>query len=123
MKYMLLIYANPEAMSTMQEGDGEKLHAEYEAFTQGIMKSGEMVSGDPLAGNDTTTTVRMRNDEMLVTDGPFIETTEFLGGYYVIDVTDLNRAIELAGQLPGVSRGLDTIEIRPVIDLTGAGGS
>lgn len=115
MKYMLLIYTDGEAYSKVSEEENQKIFGEYGAFTQGIVESGEFVSGDPLQGNDTTTTVRTSNDQTLVTDGPFIESTEFLAGYYVIDVPNLDRAIEIAGKLPGVPRGLDTIEIRPVM--------
>jgi hypothetical protein len=112
MKYMLLIYSDPSAFNP---ADGEKIMGEYMAFTQEILDSGEMVAGDPLQGSETATTVRLRNGKKATTDGPFAETKEVLGGYYVVDVKDLDRAIELAAKIPDARTG--GIEVRPILDL------
>ena len=90
---------------------------EYFDYTQAIVDSKEMLAGDPLQGVETATTVRVQDGERITTDGPFAETKEVLGGYYIVDVPDLDRAIELAGKLPGARRGIDSIEVRPLLEL------
>jgi hypothetical protein len=117
MKYMLLIYSDPTAWAAVSEQEQGALMAEYYAFTKAIVDSKEHVAGDPLQGIETATTVRVRNGEVLATDGPFTETKEVLGGYYIVDVSDLDRATELAAQLPGARRGFDSIEVRPLMEL------
>ena len=112
MKYMLLIYTDPTAYNP---ADGEKIMGEYMTFTQQILDSGEMVAGDPLQGVETATSVRVRDGKRSTTDGPFAETKEVLGGYYIVDVKDLDRAIELAAKIPDAKTA--TIEVRPVRDL------
>jgi len=114
MKYMLLIAGDPNAVT--DESD-DAIFQEYMRFTQEIVDSGEMVSGDPLQGVETATTVRVRDGKRSTTDGPYAETKEVLGGYYVVDVKDLDRAIELAAKLPGARHG--AIEVRPVMDIPG----
>ena len=114
MKYMLLIYTDP-ATGPQNEAEGQKLHAEYMTFTQTIVESGEFAEGAPLQGTETATSVRVRNGKAATTDGPFAETKEHLGGYYVVDVKDLDRALELAAQLPDARTGV--IEVRPVMDM------
>jgi hypothetical protein len=108
MKYMLLIYSDPTA-------EGPDLFPEYMTFTQEILDSGEMVAGDPLEGIDTATTVRVRDGKRTSTDGPFAETKEVLGGYYIVDVKDLDRALELAAKIPGARTG--SVEVRPVVNM------
>ncbi|MDQ6615867.1 MAG: YciI family protein [Actinomycetota bacterium] len=115
MKYMLLIYSDPDAYA--DPAAGQKVMGEYMAFTESIVESGEFVSGDPLQGTDTATCVRLRDGQLSTTDGPFVETKEVLGGYYVVDVKDLDRAIELASQIPDSRTG--AIEVRPVMDIPG----
>ena len=112
MKYMLLIYTDPSAFNP---ADGEKLMGEYMAFTQEILDSGEMVAGDPLEAAETATSVRVRDGKRATTDGPFAETKEVLGGYYIVDVKDLDRAVELAGKIPDARTG--SIEVRPVVNM------
>ena len=112
MKYLLLITNDP---TTFDPANSEKLHAEYMAFTQEILDSGEMVAGEPLEGPETATSVRVRNGKVSATDGPFAETKEVLGGFYVVDVKDLDRAIELAARIPDARTA--TIEVRPIRDL------
>lgn len=116
MKYMLLIYSDPAAAPTTPEA-GQKLHEAYGAFTQAILNSGELVAGDALQGIDTATAVRVRGTKTTTTDGPFAETKEHLAGYYLVDVKDLDRAIELASQIPNARDGV--IEVRPIMELTG----
>jgi len=112
MKYMLLIYNDPELSDGL---DPEKVGADYWAYTQEIVESGEMVAGDPVEGNETATSVRVRNGKRATTDGPFAETKEVMGGYYIVDVKDLDRALELAAKLPGSQTGV--IEVRPIREL------
>jgi hypothetical protein len=112
MKYMLLIYTDPAAFDPAQ---GEQIHNEYMAFTQEILDSGELVAGDPLEAAETATSVRVRNGKRTTTDGPFAETKEVLGGYYIVEVKDLDRAVELAGKLPDSRTGM--VEVRPVRDM------
>jgi hypothetical protein len=86
--------------------------AEYLAFTREIVESKEFVSGERLNGTDTATSVRVRGGRTAMTDGPFAETKEQLGGFYLVDVADLDRALELAARLPGARTGV--IEVRPL---------
>jgi len=112
MKYMLLIYTDPAAFDPAQ---GEQLWKDYMSFTEGIQSSGELVAGDPLKGIETATSVRVRDAKRLTTDGPFAETKEHLGGYYVVDVKDLDRALELAAQIPDAKTGV--VEVRPLMEM------
>ena len=114
MKYMLLIYGDP-SLAPKTQAEGEAMHADYGVFTEKIQASGEMQSGDPLQGVDTATSVRVRDTKTLTTDGPFAETKEQLGGFYIVDVPHLDRALELAAQCPGARYG--TIEVRPIMDF------
>lgn len=116
MKYMLLIYGDP-ATGPTDAAEGEKMMNDYGTFTQSIVDSGEMVAGDPLQDIDTATSVRVRDGKRSTTDGPFAETKEVLGGYYVVDVKNLDRALEVAAQIPGAAVG--TIEVRPIMELPG----
>ena len=109
MKYVLLIYGDPNTPGS------EEMHNEYMAFTQEILASGEMLGGDALQAIDTATTVRIEGGKRTTTDGPFAETKEVLGGFYLVDVKDLDRAIELAAKIPGARTG--SIEVRPVADV------
>ena len=119
MKYMLLIYSDPSAWANLDDATQGAIGAEYGTFTQTIIDSKEFVTGDPLQGAETATTVEVKNGKRLTTDGPFAETKEALGGYYVVDVVDLDRAIEVAAEIPGAARGLSRIEVRPVMELPG----
>src|SRR5260221_14714475 len=100
MQYMLLIY-NAEGQKLNPEEQG-KLFQEYMAFTQGIVKAGKIKAGDPLEPTATATTVRVRNAKTLTTDGPLAETKEQLGGYYIVEPEDLDRAVAIAPCIPGV---------------------
>jgi hypothetical protein len=115
MKYLLLITNDPERFGALPAERREAWHGEYFAFTKALVDSGEMVSGDALHGPDTATTVSVRDGETITTDGPFAEMKEVIGGYYVVDVSDLDRAIELASQIPDARVG--KIEVRPLVDM------
>jgi hypothetical protein len=117
MKYMLLIYSNPENWATLPEAERNGLMAEYGTFTQEIVESGEFVSGDPLADVSSASTVRVRGGDTDISDGPFIESKEHLAGYYVVDCKDLDRALALAAKIPDVRFG--AIEVRTVMDMSG----
>ena len=114
MKYMLLIYNEP-ANWPGDAASGEQLMKAYVAFSESIAKSGEMVAGDPVQGIETATSVRVRDGKRTTTDGPFAETKEHLGGYYIVDVADLDRALELAAQIPDAHSGV--IEVRPLAEF------
>ena len=115
MRYMLLIYGDPSLAASMTPEEGEKMMTDYYTFTQSIVESGELLSGEPLQGVETATTVRVRGGRTASTDGPFAETKEVLGGYYLVDCKDLDRAIELAARIPGAHGG--SVEVRPVMEL------
>ncbi len=108
-KYMLLIYLDPEHTPS------EETSAEWGKISQELAQAGQMLEGAGLQGIDTATTVRVRDHERLVTDGPFAETRELLGGYYVVDVPDLDVALDWAAKMPNVGRG--SVEVRPVLEM------
>ena len=109
MKYMLLIHTDPANPLP------EEMMSEYMTFTQGIIESGEFVSGDPLHGPETATTVKVRNGSTTTTDGPFAEVKEHMAGYYIVDVKDLDRALELAAKIPDARTA--GVEVRPILDM------
>jgi len=112
MKYLCLIYDEEAKMANMSEADANAFMGEYFAFTEGIKKSGHYVAGEALKPVNTATTVRMRNGKMSTTDGPFAETKEQLGGFYMIEARDLNEAIQIASKIPPAEVG--SIEVRPI---------
>jgi hypothetical protein len=112
MQYMCLIYGDENGRATASEDDRAQMMAAYGAFTESIRESGHMVGGDALHPASTATTVRVRDGETLVTDGPFAETKEQLGGYYLIEAKDADEAIAIAARIPGAQYG--SIEVRPV---------
>jgi len=116
-KYMLLIYSNREAYAALSAETQAQINQDYFTYTHRIQESGEFVAGDPLEGVDTATTVRRKGGQRTLTDGPYAETKEVLGGYYLVDVKDLDRALELAAQIPGAKTG--TIEVRPIAAVPG----
>jgi hypothetical protein len=118
MKYMLLIALEPHDQMGGTDMPAPEISGDYLAFIQSIVESGEYVAGDPLHHSTTATTVRVRNGETTITDGPFAETKEQLGGYFVVDVASLDRALELAAQIPGAKMG--SVEVRPVLEMARA---
>lgn len=120
MKYMLLIYHEEQAWGRMTPEEQQKLYAEYGQFTQEIMANGNYVGGSELHPVSTATSVRVRDGKQLTTDGPFAETKEQLGGYYLIEAKNLDEAISIAARIPSAREG--TIEVRPLAE-TGAPAS
>lgn len=111
MKYALLIYSAPEASAEESPTD-DGVFDDWVAYTQALKSARALVALERLEGIDTATTVRLRGGERLLTDGPFIETKEHLLGFYLIDVPDLDTAIDWAARMPNIRRG--TVEVRPV---------
>jgi hypothetical protein len=116
MRYLLLIYGDAEYYAKADRAEIDAMLPEYFAFTEQTRESGEYEHAAALQGTDTATTVRVRGGDTLVTDGPFAETREVLGGFYLVDCKDLDRAIELASRIPDVRNG--SIEIRPIIEFS-----
>jgi hypothetical protein len=112
MKYLCLIYDEEKKWQTMSREDGEALMQEYFTFTKDIQQSGHYLGGNDLQPVKSATTVRVRNGRMSTTDGPFAETKEQLGGYYLIEAKDLNEAIQVAARIPSAKLG--AIEVRPI---------
>lgn len=118
MKYMLLVYLDEEVLS---ESEREKCYVESAQLTQDLNATGHYVAAGPLHPVSTATSVRVRDGRRLVTDGPFAETREQLGGYYVIEAANLDEAMGIAERIPVARVG--TIEIRPVLEIPGLPGN
>jgi hypothetical protein len=114
MKYMLLIYLEEQSWSKLTEAERQKIYADYGQFTQEIMASGHYVGGSELHPVSTATSVRVREGRLLTTDGPFAETKEQLGGYYLIEAGNLDEAIGIAARIPSAREG--TVEVRPLAE-------
>lgn len=114
MKYMLLIYMNENAMS---EAEREQCYKDSTQLACDLQANGQYLSANPLQPVAMATSVRVREGKQIVTDGPFAETREQLGGYFLIDARDLNAAINVASIIPAARKG--TVEIRPVIEIPG----
>jgi hypothetical protein len=115
MKYMLLIYDDEKVWASMGEGERQKMFGEYMQFSKDVQESGHYKAGAPLQPTSKATSVKVRNGKRLVTDGPFAETREQLGGYYLVEAKDLDEAIGIAAKIP--SARLGTIEVRPVMEM------
>lgn len=113
MKYLCLICAET-VMEHMADADAASHFREYAGFTESIKKSGHFLGANRLKPADTATTIRVRDGKLLVTDGPFAETKEQFGGYYLIEAADLDEAIRVASRIPGARYG--SVELRPVAD-------
>ncbi len=114
MKYMLLVYMDEKAMN---ESEREQCYKDSSQLSHDLNASGQLLGVNPLQSVATATSVRVREGKRLVTDGPFAETREQLGGYFLIDAMDLDEAIEIAARIPGSRRG--AVEIRPVLEIGG----
>ena len=113
---MILIYTDPAARSaTMPEEQGAALMREYIAYGDSLREAGVYVDAAPLEGADAATTVRVRDGQRLISDGPFAETREVLGGYYIIDCDSLDGALDHAARCPGARLG--SVEVRPVMAM------
>jgi hypothetical protein len=114
MKYMLLIYLDEKALS---ETEREACYVESTQLAHDLHARGQYLGADPLHSVTLATSVRVREGKRLITDGPFAETREQLGGYFLVDAKDLDEAIAIAARIPMARRG--TVEIRPVIEIAG----
>lgn len=112
MKYMLLIYGDERVWT---DSEREQCYGESTQLAHQLQSKGQYVAASPLQPVATATSVQVRNGKRLVTDGPFAETREQLGGYFMIEAKDLDEAISIAGQIPGARKG--TVEIRPVLEI------
>lgn len=113
MRYMLLIWENEALTAAQSEAEQAAVFAEYMTFTDDLRARGAMEAGDPLMPSETAITVSVRDGRAISTDGPFAETREQLGGFYIIDVDDLDAAIAWAARMPNAHKG--SIEVRPVM--------
>jgi hypothetical protein len=114
MKYMLLIYTNENSWT---DEEREHCYAESTELTHELNARGQYLGASPLLPVATATSVRIRDGKRLVTDGPFAETHEQLGGFFLVEATDLNEALTIAARIPGARKG--TVEVRPVMELAG----
>ncbi|HEY3675182.1 MAG TPA: YciI family protein [Candidatus Tumulicola sp.] len=114
MQYMLLIYADPSA-APRSEAEGHALYEAFQTFTKDLRSSGTFVVGDPLGPATSATTVRVRDGKLAITDGPFAETKEWLGGFLIIQASSLDEALEVAKKCPGAKYG--SVEIRPIVHM------
>jgi hypothetical protein len=112
MKYMLLIYGDEQVLT---EAEREECYRESTKLAHTLKSKGQFLSTSPLQPVSTATSVRVRDDKRLVTDGPFAETREQLGGFFMVEAKDLDEALDIAGRIPGARKG--TVEIRPVVEL------
>ena len=117
MQYLLLIYGNEKAAADMSDADKGVMFGGYKKFTDDVIASGHYKGGNPLQSIQTATTVRVRNGKTETTDGPFAETREQLGGYYLVVAKDLDEATKIAARIPGAMYG--SIEVRPIMVIPG----
>jgi hypothetical protein len=121
MKYLLTIYTDESGFADVTPDDVRQVMAAYEAFGREVTEAGAMLGGEGLQPSSTATTVQVRDGETITSDGPYADTREQLGGYYLLDCRDLDEAIRWAAKIPGAQNG--TIEVRPVMDYEAAGMS
>jgi hypothetical protein len=114
MKYMLLIYTDEKSYD---QGEREKCYVESTALSHELQRQGKLRGVSPLHPVATATSVRVRDGKRQVTDGPFAETREQLGGFFLIEAANLDEAIDVAGRIPGAKKG--TVEVRPVLEMPG----
>jgi len=113
MKYLCLIYDEENAVYSLPQNELHRLMEDYFAFDRSVKESGHYLGGNDLESVKAATTIRVRNGKVSTTDGPFAETKEQLGGYYLLEAKDLNEAISLASRIPSAKTG--TIEVRPIM--------
>ena len=115
MKYLCLIYSDESMFPKAPEAEIQKMMSEYREFGDGIKASGHYLAGHRLHPTNMATTVRIRNGKLSTTDGPFAETKEQLGGFYMIEARDLNDAIQVAAKIPSARIG--SVEVRPIVEF------
>ena len=113
MQYLLMIYSDENIQKNMKPDEMGAYMGAYKSFTENIAKGGNLVAGDALQASNTATSVSVRDGKTITTDGPFIETKEQLGGYYLVEAKDLDEAVEIASRIPTAKHG--TIEVRPIM--------
>jgi hypothetical protein len=116
-QYMLLIYGDPTQGPAEGSPEAEAEFKEWYSYTESLRGSGAFVSGDPLEPPSTATTLAVRNGDRVVTDGPFADTKEWLGGYYVVEAADLDAALDHASRMPNIHYG--SVEVRPIMQIPG----
>jgi hypothetical protein len=116
MKYLYLIYDEEKKLASMAKSESDAFMGEYFAFTNAVKESGHYLGGNALQPVQVATTVRVRNGKVSTTDGPFAETKEQLGGYYLIEARDLNDAIQVASKIPSARIG--SVEVRPIVEFS-----
>jgi len=117
MRYIFLIYENESLATKRSKEEQETIMAGHMAFAASVRNAGVFLAGDPLLETNTATTVRVRDGKATGVDGPFAETKEQLGGYYILECTDLDQALEYASQIPSVAYG--SVEVRPIMEFDG----
>ena len=115
MKYLCLIYEDEKAWQGMSQADMEKGLGEYRAFGDSIKQAGQYIGGNALQPTNTATSVRVRNGKLSTSDGPYVETKEQLGGYYLINAKDIKDAVQVAARIPGAKHG--TVVVRPIMEF------
>ena len=115
MRYILMVCTDESTVAAMSPEEGSAMMTEYAAFGEEMGRRGVLQGGERLRPTTDATTVRVRDGEVLTSDGPFAETKEQVGGYYVVDCKDLDEAIEIAGKVPGARVG--TVEVRPIWEM------
>ena len=115
MKFLLVLHNNPAVLEALGPDEQQKLMDGHAAFIEATQSSGELVVTQALADPSQSAVVRVRNGVPVITDGPYLEAKEFLGGYYLVDVADRERALELAGQIPDASIDQLGVEVRPIM--------
>ena len=116
MQYILLIYENELEAQSRNPEESQRIFAEYMAFTESVKQSGQLRAGEPLEPTSTATTVRLRAGKTVRTNGPFAETREQLGGFYIVDAKDLDEAVNIAARIPSAKHG--AVEVRPIMQLS-----
>lgn len=121
MKYLCLIYHDEREWAALPKAELDEVMAEYFQFTEEVRESGHLIAGEALHPTTAATTVRVRGRKTDTTDGPFAETREQLGGFYMIEARDLNEAIQVSARIPAARWG--AVEVRPVVDFSAEGHS
>ncbi len=121
MRYLLMIYGNEQADAAMSPADMQKMYQDYGRFTHDAKTAGVYISGEPLQPTSTAATVRIRGGKRVATDGPFAETKEQLGGYYLLNCKNREEAVEWAAKIPHAALG--SIEVRPIMEMGEAAGA
>lgn len=119
MKYLMLIYEREAEWAGLSEAEQGVIFGEYMAYTDKLRANGHYLNGNPLQPSATATVVRVADGKVLTTDGPYAETKEQLGGYYLIEAADLDQALALAAEIPSARHGMALIEVRPVLEIGG----